>query len=170
MSYLSLDISTTCTGFAVFDDSKTLIEYGYFDLSKETDLHKKMAIAKQKLTDLLEKHNISECYIEEYAKAYTASNALTIIKLAAFNEFITFIVKEKIGYVAVFKKPVTTIRKAAFGSGKISKDEAFDALMQNAKIFKPAINKKTNLPFNKEKDIADAIIVFVGFHKKDAKY
>lgn len=97
MKRLGLDISTSCTGWAVADVSDdgqvTGVEMGAIHLSKEPDLITKALKAEGVLKELQARHRFDEVYVEENLQAFHpgASSAQTIVKLAKFNGIVTFL-------------------------------------------------------------------------------
>jgi hypothetical protein len=105
MKRLGLDISTSCTGWAVADVSDdgqvTGVEMGAIHLSKEPDLIAKALKAERALQELHARHSFEEVYVEENLQAFHpgASSAQTIVKLAKFNGIVTFLCHRVTGLV-----------------------------------------------------------------------
>lgn len=106
MKRLGLDISTACTGWAVADVDQaglvTRVELGHIELSKTQGLIPKALRAEKIISELQEKHQFDEIYVEENMQAFHpgASSAQTIVKLAKFNGIVTFICHQLTGKVA----------------------------------------------------------------------
>tara|TARA_R110001599_G_scaffold349365_1_gene577673 strand:- start:220 stop:750 length:531 start_codon:yes stop_codon:yes gene_type:complete len=83
---LSLDVSTSCTGYCVFDQDE-LKDIGYIDLSKHKDFYKKVAYVKAEITKITKRFNITHVGIEENLQAFRPglSSAKTLMTLAQFN-------------------------------------------------------------------------------------
>jgi len=86
---LGLDISTSCTGYAlVTADQGTFIEIGYFKLDKFDDFFDKCDVFRSALADVQKRHpGIKKICIEENLQAFRPglSSAKTINTLARFN-------------------------------------------------------------------------------------
>ena len=84
MSILGLDISTSCTGWCVLDDSGEILKMGYIDLSKEKCIFKKSKQVKNKIQSLHIDHNIEKIFIEENLQSFTSNTSkFPVIKLNA---------------------------------------------------------------------------------------
>lgn len=105
MKRLGLDISTSCTGWAVADvgpdGQATAVELGAIQLSHEPDLLTKALAAERVLAALHARHSFDEVYVEENLQAFRpgASSAQTIVKLAKFNGIVTFLCHRVTGVV-----------------------------------------------------------------------
>lgn len=90
---LALDISTSITGFCVFNQWDN-IHIGHIDLRKEKDFFKKVDLIKQKIIDLNEKYSFENVAIEEPLQSFARglSSAKTLFTLAKFNGIIQYIV------------------------------------------------------------------------------
>ncbi len=90
---LALDISTSITGFCVFNHWDN-IHIGHIDLRKEKDFFKKVDLIKQKVVELHEKYNFEHVAIEEPLQSFKRglSSAKTLFTLAKFNGIIQYIV------------------------------------------------------------------------------
>lgn len=86
---LGLDISTSCTGFAIIDNQMgTCVEIGYIQLDKLDNFFEKCDFFRKSLKDLLDTHTaIKRVFIEENLQAFRPglSSAKTINTLARFN-------------------------------------------------------------------------------------
>jgi Holliday junction resolvasome RuvABC endonuclease subunit len=97
MSHLGLDISTTCTGWAVttLDQAgkPTSVELGKIELDDHTDLLMKAEVVKSALLDISKRYKLSRIYIEENLQSFSsgASSAQTLFKLAKFNGIVTYL-------------------------------------------------------------------------------
>lgn len=106
MKRLGLDISTSCTGWALceVDDSTVLkVELGHIPLTQHRDLISKSLHVERALCELHSRHNIDEVYIEENMQAFHpgGSSAQTIVKLAKFNGIVTYLCHHVTGKVPV---------------------------------------------------------------------
>ena len=93
---LGLDISTSCTGYCIFDNSGILVEMGAIKLSGKKDLFEKASQVKSELLNIIVKFPISRICIEENLQAFRPglSSARTLLTLARFNGIISYISKE----------------------------------------------------------------------------
>ena len=107
MKRLGLDISTSCTGWAVAEVSDrgevVEVELGHIQLSRLSGLLPKALRVEEVLAELHTRHHIDEVYIEENMQAFHpgASSAQTIVKLAKFNGIVTFLCHRVIGSTPV---------------------------------------------------------------------
>jgi len=103
MCHLGLDISTTCTGWAVTDldqsGKATTVELGKIELDDHEDLLTKAEVVKRALQEIISKHKISRVYIEENLQSFSsgASSAQTLFKLAKFNGIVTYLAHQVTG-------------------------------------------------------------------------
>ena len=65
MFVLGLDVSTACTGWAVFSKDGKFIDMGSIVLSKNKGLYTKAEVVRNTLSDLLIKYPINKVFIEE---------------------------------------------------------------------------------------------------------
>ena len=90
---LSLDISTSITGFTVFNEWNC-VQIGHIDLRKEKAFFKKVDLVKEKIEELHKQYNFKEVAIEEAFQSFGRglSSAKTLFTLAKFNGIIQYIV------------------------------------------------------------------------------
>ena len=90
---LALDISTSITGFCVFNEWNA-IHIGHIDLRKEKDFFKKIDLVKEKIEELHKQYNFKQVAIEEAFQSFGRglSSAKTLFTLAKFNGIIQYIV------------------------------------------------------------------------------
>lgn len=93
---LGLDVSTSCTGWAVFDADDQFIDMGSIVLSKSPSLYTKAAAVRQVLNDLFVKYPICKVYIEENLQSFRRgfSSAKTLSTLARFNGVVSLVAYE----------------------------------------------------------------------------
>ena len=89
---LALDISTSCTGWCVFDENE-LRGSGYIDLSKHKGMYEKANKVKTELLYLTVKYPFTKVVVEENLQAFRPglSSAKTLMTLAQFNGVIRWI-------------------------------------------------------------------------------
>ena len=90
---LALDISTSITGFCVFNQWDC-IHIGHVDLRKEKDFFKKIDLVKNKIEELNKHYKFEKVVIEEAFQSFGRglSSAKTLFTLAKFNGIIQYIV------------------------------------------------------------------------------
>jgi len=90
---LALDISTSITGFCVFNEWNS-VHIGHIDLRKEKDFFKKIDMVKEKIEELHKQYNFKQVAIEEAFQSFGRglSSAKTLFTLAKFNGIIQYIV------------------------------------------------------------------------------
>jgi len=90
---LGLDISTSCTGWCVIDDSGKLIDMGHILLTREKTFFDKAQRVKYALSEININYDISKIFIEENLQAFRPgfSSAKTLLTLARFNGVVTYI-------------------------------------------------------------------------------
>ena len=90
---LALDISTSITGFCVFNKWNT-VHIGHVNLRKEKDFFKKVDLVKEQITELHKQYKFEEVVIEEAFQSFGRglSSAKTLFTLAKFNGIIQYIV------------------------------------------------------------------------------
>ena len=90
---LALDISTSITGFCVFNEWNA-VHIGHIDLRKEKDFFKKVDLVRKKITELHKQYNFKQVAIEEAFQSFGRglSSAKTLFTLAKFNGIIQYIV------------------------------------------------------------------------------
>jgi len=94
---LGLDISTSCTGWCVVDDSGTFIDMGYITLGSKLTSFQKAGVISDALSNLHIKHNITKVVIEENLQAFRPgfSSAKTLLSLARFNGIVSYLAQEQ---------------------------------------------------------------------------
>jgi hypothetical protein len=89
---LALDISTSCTGWCVFDENE-LRDSGYIDLSKHKGMYEKAGRVKTELLNLTILYPFTKVVVEENLQAFRPglSSAKTLMTLAQFNGVVRWI-------------------------------------------------------------------------------
>lgn len=100
--HLGLDISTSCTGWAVTHVNEGVpvsVELGHVKLDKYDDLMHKADAMRLALSDLHKRYKFSSVYVEENMQAFRpgASSAQTIMKLAKFNGIVSYLTYQVTG-------------------------------------------------------------------------
>ncbi len=173
MSFLGLDISTSCTGWCILNGTGEIQEIGYIDTSKEKSLFKKAVIVSDHLDALREKFKIEDIFIEENLQSFRSgfSSARTISTLAKFNGIVSFLCFEKFRKEPVFLN-VNSARKSLNISIKRKKDGGLpvkEQLLEWAtrnvkyswprKVLKSGPRKGCEVPDPRAYDMIDAYVV-----------
>ena len=173
---LSLDISTSCTGYCVFDQGE-LRDIGYINLSKHKGLFEKALYVKKSILAINEKYKISEVAVEENLQAFRPglSSAKTLMTLAQFNGVVRWICYENIG-VDVESINVNSARKnVGLKINKKNKEKNTKQQVQEWvakdnskilwpwKILKSGPNKGKKRMCNEAYDMADAYVIGKSF-------
>lgn len=120
---LALDISTSCIGYALFNENgDKLMELSYVKFNKDLGLFQKLNEFNKQIS-FLEKFEIQHIVIEEPLKKFAGkySSAGTIAILNFFNGMVSGSVYEKFGVEPIHYN-VNTARKTAFPDFKPKKD------------------------------------------------
>jgi Holliday junction resolvasome RuvABC endonuclease subunit len=174
---LSLDISTSCTGWCVFNVQNDLEGYGFINLSKHKGLYEKASKVKAELLNMLIRYNIQEVAVEENLQAFRPglSSAKTLMTLAQFNGVVRWLCHSELN-VPVYALNVNAARKSVGlkidrKSTRKTKDQVYDwvsnANMLNnevtirwpTKILKSGPNKGRLRTCDEAYDIADAFVI-----------
>ena len=93
---LGLDISTTMVGVAIIGDDKKLLKSVGWDISKLETMFDKAELIGSELYTIRSEYNIEHIFVETALKKFLPgkSRADTIIKLAKFNGFVSWICYE----------------------------------------------------------------------------
>ena len=172
---LALDISTSCTGWCVFDENGYR-DIGYIDLSKHKGMYEKAGRVKTELLNLMIKHPYSKVIVEENLQAFRPglSSAKTLMTLAQFNGVVRWICHSDLN-ASVDSINVNTARKSVgLKVDKKSKKKTKDQVWEWVKTVNSADNTKINWPMktlksgpnkgkvrlcNEAYDMADAYVI-----------
>ena len=173
---LALDISTSCTGYCLFDEDE-LIDIGSINLSKHKGLFEKATQVKADIIKLNKKHNITHVAVEENLQAFRPglSSAKTLMTLAQFNGVVRWICHENLS-VAVEAINVNTARKSVGlkidkkDKTKTTKEKVLDWVSEDnpsikwpTKILKSGPNKGKKRICGEAYDMADAYVIGKSF-------
>ena len=111
MSVLGLDISTSCTGWCVFNEN-VIQEAGFINLSKHKTMFEKAGHVKSELLNILIKYPLNKIVVEENLQAFRPglSSAKTLMTLAQFNGIVRWICHDDLK-IEVESINVNTARK-----------------------------------------------------------
>ena len=169
---LSLDISTSCTGYCIFNDTGDLIESDAIRLDKEKNFFEKVKIVEKKITVICAKYKIKNVAIEESLQSFRPglSSAKTLFTLSKFNGVVQYICYN-FG-MKIHKYNVNTARKLVNikinrKSDKKTKEQVVDqvhAVMKDKinlpkKILKSGPRKGIEVYEVYAYDIADAYVI-----------
>ena len=168
---LALDISTSCTGWAIFNDEGQYITSGFIKLDKIKDFYEKCKKVQDQLFKLVLFHSVTHVAIEENLQAFRPglSSAKTLMTLARFNGIISWMCYSDIK-CKVLTYNVNSARKAVGlkidrKSTKSTKEQIFEWVSGQIKIdwptkvLKSGPNKGKTRYCNEVYDMADAYIV-----------
>jgi len=169
---LALDISTSCTGYCIFNDNSEMIEIGAIKLSKEKDFITKVKKVKDSLVEICKEFQIKNIAIEQNLQAFRPglSSANTLMKLAQFNGTIQWVCYEVFGLVSESIN-VNTARKAVElkinrKSELSTKDQVLNWVKKEIpdfafphKTLKSGRNKGQLRICNESYDMADAYVI-----------
>lgn len=100
--HLGLDISTSCTGWAVTEvhgGEAVSVTLGHVRLDNVEGLMQKADVMRSQLQSLHDEHSFTRIYVEENMQAFRpgASSAQTIMKLAKFNGIVSYLAYQVTG-------------------------------------------------------------------------
>jgi len=169
---LALDISTSCTGWCLFDENE-LVDIGHIDLGKHKDFYQKASRVKSELQDINKNHNVTSIAVEENLQAFRPglSSAKTLMTLAQFNGTVRWICSEEFDI-----KPeainVNTARKTIGlkidkkDKSKTTKEKVLEWVARDnpsitwpTKILKSGPNKGKKRVCTESYDMADAYVI-----------
>jgi Holliday junction resolvasome RuvABC endonuclease subunit len=90
---LGIDVSTSCTGFALIDNNGKLIEASFSNLKNEEDLFDKAEIVKKEIRRYFETYKLIGIAIEQNLSIFRRglSTAHTLATLARFNGIVCYL-------------------------------------------------------------------------------
>lgn len=173
---LALDISTSCTGYCVFNENG-LLDIGFINLSKHKGLYAKASYVKDKLLILHEKYSFTDVAVEENLQAFRPglSSAKTLMTLAQFNGVVRWICHETL-QVPIVAINVNSARKSIGlkidrkNKLKNTKQQVLDWVSIDlpeiewpTKILKSGPNKGKERICTEAYDMADAYVIAKSF-------
>lgn len=162
---LSLDISTSCIGYSVFNEKNVLIELNYVEFNKKLSSFGKLEDFKNKISHLL-KFEITSIAIEEPLEKFKGkySSAHTIAVLNFFNGMVSSFLYSHFKIEPVYYN-VNNARAVALPGFKIKKEGAGTKhqIWEKVVEMEPQINWKYGIKNRKLSDVnydmADSYIV-----------
>lgn len=169
MNLLSLDISTNTTGVAIFINNK-YYKSQYIKFNKKKSDYNNYIDAKNKIHQLIKKHNITDVVIEkplEYLPG--SSTSKTIIKLQKINILLQYSIIEAFNIIPelIDVKTVRAFIKKDCNLLKAPKKEELPDLIYQYYNIEIREYSKNNKIKNYCLDISDAICL--GFYYKEKK-
>ena len=167
---LALDISTSCTGWCVFDDNKNFVKMGFIDLSKIKGFFNKCEEIKNNLDVIFNSYKINIVYVEQNLQSFRPglSSAQTLMTLAQFNGTVQWICHSNWN-VNVISINVNSARKAVgikVPRGSNTKEFVLNWVTENlnsyewpTKILKSGPNKGQERLLSGCYDMADAYVI-----------
>lgn len=142
---LGLDVSTSCTGWCILEDTGKLVDIGVIFLGKKKTLYKKAEATRLALSSLLIKYEIRGTFIEENLQAFRPglSSAKTLSTLARFNGMVSLLCYELFGIEPVHLNVnaarkilgIKLIRKKH--GGKPTKHQVFEWVSDEVELERP---------------------------------
>jgi len=162
---LSLDISTSCIGYSVFNEKNTLIEMDFVKFDSKKSLFEKLETFKDKLCHLL-KFEITSIAIEEPLQKFQGkfSSAHTISILNFFNGMISSFLYNHFKIEPIYYN-VNNARSVVLPGFKIKKEGASTKhqIWEKVVEMEPQINWKYGIKSRKlleeNYDMADSYII-----------
>ena len=136
---LGLDISTSCTGYCLFNTEGRLLDVGGIRLNNKKSLFSRVTDVSRILNKVCEEKNIKNVYIEENLQAFRPglSSAKTLLTLARFNGMISYEVYSMTGldpiYVNVNSARKLVGLKIDRKSDLTTKDQVYEWVCQDLK-------------------------------------
>jgi hypothetical protein len=162
---LSLDISSSCIGYSVFNEKNTLIELDYVSFNDKHSLFEKLGEFKEKISHLL-KFEVTSIAIEEPLQKFKGkySSAHTIAVLNFFNGMVSSFLYGHFKIEPIYYN-VNNARSTVLPGMKITKDGASTKhqIWEKVVEMEPQINWKYGVKSRKllveNYDMADSYIV-----------
>ena len=168
---LALDISTSCTGWCIFNKD-VLLDVGYIELSRYKGMYEKAGHVKSELLKIHKKHSFDEVVVEENLQAFRPglSSASTLMTLAQFNGVVRWICYSDLN-CQVSSLNVNSARKSVGlkidrKSKKKTKEQVLEwvaikesSIVWPEKILKSGPNKGKKRKLDSCYDMADAYVI-----------
>jgi hypothetical protein len=159
---LGLDISTSCTGVTIIDNTGNLVLNTCWKL-KEDDVFDKLQRAKKEINQLKNKYPITEVFVEESLQAFRPgfSSAKTILSLAKFNGILCWMIWEEMGIKVKYIGSTTARKNCGIKiiKGTPAKQQVMDWMLQNQSWFKVEYKKNSTNIKDHYYDMADSWVI-----------
>ena len=175
--FLSLDISTSCTGVCLIDENEQLVALDAVKLTSTSlpNMWSKADRCIEEIKNIVGNHSVSKIFVEENAKMFKGgfSSADTLLTLAKFNGLISYL-SHKAFNVEIYDINVTSARKAVgFKNTKTDKRPVKEKVFEFVTALHPEFPWKRHVAktgkdkgqevYNTEmKDACDAWVIAVG--------
>jgi Holliday junction resolvasome RuvABC endonuclease subunit len=185
---LSLDISTSITGYAIIDMNGIILESGYVDLRKQKDFVSKVSHAKSEIVRACINHEITQVAVEKNLQAFRRglSSAATIDALARMNGALSYACSSFYGVPltnidvneARRKMGIKILREKVCGvPTKEQVKRALDSILEssgqkrkwNTKVLKGGPRKGLEVLDDGVYDEVDAIVIGLAYLKIEGK-
>lgn len=162
---LSLDISTSCIGYSLFDENGKLIELNCIKFGDKITIFEKLEEFK-KATEYLKKFPITFIAIEEPLKKFMGkfSSATTIALLNFFNGMISSYLFLEFGMEPIYFN-VNNARKLAFPNLKVEREgnsmkhEIWNKVMTLEPLINWRYGPRSRKLLDENYDMADAYVI-----------
>ncbi len=164
--YLGLDVSTTCTGVALFDEDRKLIKQSHITTSKFPTMTERAFAVEEYIKELYKHFSITNVGIEAplltFKKGY--SNTNTITKLLMFNGIVSYIVFKELNikpthiHVSSARKMSGYNAMSKFLKQKTTKKKVIEFVSRTVKDFKVELTRNGTIK-SYIYDEADAVVV-----------
>lgn len=154
---LGLDVSISCTGWAILNDNKNILAYGKIQTKKEqfNTEDERMCFICDEINKIIIENKIKVCVIEDQ---FTSKNSKTILALRKLVGAIMRTVKCE--NVQLYYMYPTTVRKFLMNNGKAKKEDVSKYIRKNIIDIGDYIDRTCKA---KNSDIYDAIAVGVAY-------
>lgn len=176
--YLGLDISTSCTGYAILRADGTIRKLDAWDFKnpkKFPDFFSKARFIKREIRLLQQHYELEHIFIEPALTSFARgkSSATTISTLLKFNGIVSWLCEDETGITPEFI-PASTARKKVgikIPKGEKAKKCVMDFLLQNEQQFANMVTfTPQGNPSPKFFDMADALVIArAGYYLKNGK-
>ena len=134
-NYLCLDVSLNSTGYAVINDNKALLNFGFFDYgktltekSKELVYHEKTNFQLDKMRILLMEYSISEVFLERFSFGSFGNSSAVSVLAEVTGAIKLFLYNQSIPYHAISPQ---TVKKFITGNGRAKKEEVYASILES---------------------------------------
>ena len=136
---LGIDISTSITGFCVFDDLGNPVAISHVNLTKAGSFYDKVKEVKKHLMKLMYQHGFKKVVVEESMQAFAsgASSAKTLFTLAKFNGIVQWLCFDQFGIEAEALNVSTARKHAGIKIDRKSKKNTKEQVLEQVMAIAP---------------------------------
>lgn len=168
---LSLDISTSITGWAIINKNKQIVSYGHWDLrnpKKFSSFWDKCFFVEKGLNNIFSRFpEINKVLIEQSLFAFSGgkSSAKTLSMLTKFNGIISWIIRKETNIEPDFISATSARKKTGIKikKGEKGKDKAREFVLDNVREFQAQWTIKGNLKPACLDEIDAIVLCYAGF-------